>query len=400
MKLTSLDLEEFRGYRNLHIEIDPAGLRLFGANASGKSSLLEAVAMLATTRSPRTSVERDVIAWESGEQYGVAPYTRLHAAVESRSGAFGVAMTVEAAADRGGKLRKQIRLDGRQVRAADAVGRLKAVLFSVEDVALVSGAPLGRRRYLDLTISQVDGRYLRTLSSLNRVLAQRNSLLKSFARDRVHVNDASVGAQLAYWDDELVRFGALIYAYRIRTVRALSDLLTSRFAALTDGRDIRLTYLPNLTDARSVASLTGMSLEELAGIVARDYSSQVAVARRDEVRRGVTLVGPHRDDLAFIIDGVDLASFGSRGEQRLAVVALKLAEADLMRLEAEEPPILMLDDVLSELDESHRDHLVLALSELDGQLLVTATGRDLLRHPALVELPEAHVRAGTVEGVV
>jgi DNA replication and repair protein RecF len=216
----------------------------------------------------------------------------------------------------------------------------------------------------------------------------------------VHVTDASVGAQLAYWDDELVRFGALIYAYRIRTVRALSDLLTSRFAALTDGRDIRLTYLSNLTDARSVASSTGMSLEELAGIFGRDYSSQVAEARRDEVRRGVTLVGPHRDDLAFIIDGVDLASFGSRGEQRLAVVALKLAEADLMRLEAEEPPILMLDDVLSELYESHRDHLVLALSELDGQLLVTATGRDLLRHPALVELPEAHVRAGTVEGVV
>lgn len=397
MKLSSLDLEEFRTYRSIHLDVEPAGLRLSGANASGKSSLLEAVAMLATTRSPRTSTERDVIAWKSGEEYGVAPYARFRAGVDALGGPFAIAMAIEADPERGGKLRKEIRIDGRPVRAGDAVGRLKAVLFSVEDVALVSGPPLGRRRYLDLTISQVDGAYLRALSGFNRVLAQRNGLLKAFARDRVHHADASVHAQLAYWDEELVRFGALVYAYRSRLLGALSALLRIRFASLVDGREIGLTYVPSLEDVRVGGAPFDHDVDELTSIVARDYSGRLAESRRDEVRRGVTLIGPHRDDLAFTVDGVDLAAFGSRGEQRLAVVALKLAEADLMRAEAGESPVLLLDDVLSELDEGHRDQLVTALAGLDGQLLVTATDRALLRHPVLDAIPEARVRAGSVE---
>ena len=122
-------------------------------------------------------------------------------------------------------LRKDIRLDGRSVRSVEAVGRLRAVLFSVEDVALVSGAPQGRRRYLDLTISQLNSRYMRSLAGLNRVLAQRNSLLKSFARDRVHHADASVGAQLEFWDEELVRFGSYVGACRMLAISTLSGLL-------------------------------------------------------------------------------------------------------------------------------------------------------------------------------
>src|SRR5215213_8898504 len=218
MRLTSLDLEECRSYRNLHLDLEPAGLRLFGSNASGKTSLLEAVAMLATTRSPRTSTEREVIAWNSGEEFGVAPYARCRASVQSNDGAFTISLAVEADPARGGVLRKDIRLDGRSVRSIDAVGRLRAVLFSVEDVALVAGAPQGRRRYLDLTISQLNSRYMRSLAGLNRVLAQRNSLLKSFARDRVHHADATVGAQLEFWDNELVRYGSYVGACRMLAV--------------------------------------------------------------------------------------------------------------------------------------------------------------------------------------
>ena len=396
MRLTSLDLEEFRSYRNLHLEIEPAGLRLFGSNASGKTSLLEAVAMLATTRSPRTSTEREVIAWHSGEDYGVAPYARCRATVESNDGGFTISLAVEADASRGGALRKDIRLDGRSVRSIDAVGRLRAVLFSVEDVALVAGAPQGRRRYLDLTISQLNSRYMRSLAGLNRVLAQRNSLLKSFARDRVHHADASVGAQLEFWDEELVRFGSYVGACRLLAVSTLSGLLGERFKTLAHDRSVSLEYRPSLDVTGAGQHVGKRNLDEIAGVLARGYVESLHEMRRDEVRRGATLVGPHRDDLGFTIDDVDLSSYGSRGEQRLAVVALKLAEVDLMSEDAGEPPVLLLDDVLSELDSGHRDQLVTALADLDGQLLVTATDRGLLSHSALNGLPEARVQSGTV----
>ena len=396
MRLTSLDLEEFRSYRNLHLDIEPAGMRLFGSNASGKTSLLEAVAMLTTTRSPRTSTEREVIAWKSGEDYGVAPYARCRASVESTNGPFTISLAVEADSARGGALRKDIRLDGRSVRSVDAVGRLRAVLFSVEDVSLVSGAPQGRRRYLDLTISQLNSRYMRSLAGLNRVLAQRNSLLKSFARDRVHHGDASVGAQLEFWDEELVRFGSYVCACRMATTATLSGLLGTRFQALANERIVEIEYRPSLEVSGALQHLGNLTLDELSGVLARGYAESLHGMRRDEVRRGATLVGPHRDDLGFNIDGIDLAAYGSRGEQRLAVVALKLAEVDLMTADAGESPVLLLDDVLSELDSGHRDQLVTALADLDGQLLVTATDRSLLRHSALDALPEAQVDSGTV----
>jgi DNA replication and repair protein RecF len=396
MRLTSLDLEEFRSYRSLHLDIEPAGLRLFGSNGSGKTSLLEAVAMLATTRSPRTSTEREVIAWKSGEEFGVAPYARCGAGVASSDGPFTISLAVEADPARGGLLRKEIRLDGRSVRSIDAVGRLRAVLFSVEDVALVSGAPQGRRRYLDLTISQLNGRYMRSLAGLNRVLAQRNSLLKSFARDRVHHADASVGAQLEFWDEELVRFGAYVCACRLATVSTMSEMLAGRFRKLANDRSVELQYRPSLDVSAAEKHSSSRSADDLAGVIAREYAAALVSMRRDEVRRGVTLVGPHRDDLDFAIDGVDLAAYGSRGEQRLAVVALKLAEVDLMTADAGEPPVLLLDDVLSELDSGHRDQLVTALADLDGQLLVTATDQGLLSHPVLAVLPVAQVNVGTV----
>lgn len=396
MRLTSLDLEEFRSYRNLHLDIEPAGLRLFGSNASGKTSLLEAVAMLATTRSPRTSTEREVIAWNSGEDYGVAPYARCRASVESIQGPFTISLAVEADPARGGALRKEIKLDGRSVRSVEAVGRLRAVLFSVEDVSLVSGAPQGRRRYLDLTISQLNSRYMRSLAGLNRVLAQRNSLLKSFARDRVHHADASVGAQLEFWDEELVRFGSYVCACRLLATSTLSGLLGKRFRVLANERTVEIEYRPSLDVSGALQHVGSMTPDELTGVLARGYSESLHEMRRDEVRRGATLVGPHRDDLGFTIDAIDLAAYGSRGEQRLAVVALKLAEVDLMTTDAGEPPVLLLDDVLSELDSGHREQLVTALADLDGQLLVTATDRSLLRHSTLDALPEALVESGTV----
>jgi DNA replication and repair protein RecF len=181
MHVVELELEEFRAYRRLQLKLDPSGLRLVGDNASGKSTLLEAIAMLATTRSVRTASERELINWNSGEELSIPPYARIRGVVARADRTVEIDIGIQIDPLRTTHLKKQIRLNGRPVRAMDAVGALNAVLFSPEDIDLVSGSPSGRRRYLDLTISQLDATYLRSLSRFNRVLEQRNSLLKSLA---------------------------------------------------------------------------------------------------------------------------------------------------------------------------------------------------------------------------
>ncbi|MEA2511765.1 MAG: replication and repair protein RecF, partial [Thermomicrobiales bacterium] len=236
MQLRRLLLEEFRLYHHLELELGPAGLALHGANASGKSTLLEAIAMLATTRSARSGGEREVINWRSGEELGFPPFARVRGHVERLDDEVDVEIALQLDAGGSGQLQKAIRLNGRNVRAMDAVGSLKTVLFAPEDVALVSGSPSGRRRYLDLMISQVDGRYLRALSRYNRILEQRNSLLKSLGREGVSANSPTAAAQLAFWDEELVAFGSRLVARRMLSIRSLAAHAAERFATFGDER--------------------------------------------------------------------------------------------------------------------------------------------------------------------
>ena len=395
MYLRTLELEEFRRYRHLSLELNPAGLRLSGANASGKSTLLEAITMLATTRSTRGGSEREVINWESGEELGFPAFMRLNAMVVRRDGEIHLEITLQVDPARPGVARKQIKLNGRPVRAMDAVGALKAVLFSPEDVALISGAPSGRRRFLDLTISQLHGGYLRALARYGKLLTQRNSLLRSLARDRVDPASATAAAQLAYWDEEVVAVGSLIAAHRVTTVRRLGQLAVARFRWLSDGLELAVRYQPSI-DLAALARDDDRGAAEIQGVVAREFSEALRRSRRDELRRGTSLIGPHRDDVMVTIDSIDTAAYGSRGQQRLAVLALKLAEADLMTEEAGETPVLLLDDVLSELDMEHRAFLLSALAELDGQVIVTTTDAELLSHPVLDRLPGSTAAGGQI----
>lgn len=396
MYLRQLELEEFRSYRRLSVAFDPRGLRLSGPNASGKSSLLEAIAMLATTRSPRSAAERELPNWDSGTDLGFPPFARLHAVVEVEPRAVEIEIGLQTDPSRPGLLRKRIKLNGRAVRAMDAVGVLKAVLFSPEDVALVSGSPAGRRRYLDLTISQLDGAYLRALSRYGRILAQRNGLLKALARDRVPARSASAAGQLAFWDGELVAVGAAIVARRHAVVRRLGEIAAERFRRLSAGASLEIAYRPAIPlDALSGAGADASATAAQA-VVAREFEARLEEARVEEVRRGVSLVGPHRDDLSFSVSHVDLAAFGSRGQQRLAVVALKLAETTVMSEAAGEPPVLLLDDVLSELDASHRSLVTATAASIGAQVIVTATDEQLLNFPELSALPRAHVERGVL----
>lgn len=397
MHLARLELEEFRGYGRLDLRLDPAGLRLRGANASGKSSLLEAIAMLATTRPARGASDRDVIAWESGEAFGVDPYARIRGEVVRRDGVVEVEIGLQADPLRAGGSRKTIRLNGRPVRAADAVGQLKAVLFSPEDVTLVSGSPAGRRRYLDLAIAQTSGPYLRVLARYQRVLEQRNGLLKMLQRQRAAPSSPSVAGQLAFWDEELAALGARTIAHRVLALDRIASLAAAEFSRLTGAAEFNVGYASTVPNADARLPDHGPQLfERTLTVVHRSFEAELAARRGDEIRRGVSLVGPHRDDVSVSLGDVDLGRFGSRGQQRLAVIALKLAEAAYMTEVAGEPPVLLLDDVLSELDVAHRDFLQRSAVSAAGQVIVTGVQPEDWTGEATERLPAATVTHGSI----
>lgn len=409
MYLTRLQLEQFRNYAHLDLAVPRHGLLLFGANASGKTSFLEAIYLLATTRSPRAGIERELIRWGSGEEYGMPPYARVVGTVERRDGRaeveIGLSVDANAAlavsydhgtANGAGRLtRKRIKVNGVGRHARDAVGTVKVVLFSPQDLELVLGSPSLRRRYLDITIAQVDNHYIRQLNLYNRIVEQRNSLLKQFMQEGRNPDEREVQQEMSYWNEELVRLGAYVVARRDGIIRSLARLARARFARLTEGdRALDLIYR---TGVESNALRERGGEYDLSGrerIVARDFQGQLEAQRRQEYRRGVSLVGPHRDDIGFALDGVDVGTYGSRGQQRLVVLALKLAEIDLIREESDETPLLLLDDAASELDPAHRRFVTETVERDQIQTILTAT--DLGNYPAglLPNLDRIEVCAG------
>ena len=397
MNIVLLRLEEFRSYRHLDLCIPAIGCRIVGNNASGKTTLLEAIVVLATSRSPRTQVDRELINWMSGEQYEVPPYCRLQADLESGGERHKVEMSlqVDSAVRTGSK--KTFSLDQRSVRAHDVVGAIKVVLFSPDDLLLVSGPPSERRRHLDILISQLDREYLRALSRFNRIVSQRNGLLKSFLRQRVDARSPASEAQLAFWDESLVADGSYIVAKRLQIVELLKRSMAHHGKRLSPDMELDLCYQPRVElGTLDTAPASHGSVDDLRAVIASRFERQLSDARGEEARRGVTVVGPHRDDVMFALDGRPLSQFGSRGQQRLAVVALKLAEATLIREESGDLPILLLDDVLSELDEVHRIRLVAEVVSPGCQVIVTSTEVGSLADEAIAHLPLARVQAGTV----
>lgn len=402
MFLRELELDEFRAYRKLLLSLEPAGFRAVGPNASGKSTLLEAIAMLATTRSPRTSSEREIANWQSGVDLAVPPYARVRGVFQRYDGQhqIEIGMSVDDRAQR--PLRKQIRLDDRPVRATDVIGQFKTVLFSPEDVHLISGPPSGRRRFLDMAISQASQPYLKALSRYGRVLDQRNSLLRSFAREGIGLASRRVGQELAFWDRELAATAVEVLAIRAGAVVMLGERAAVHFAALTGDETLQVVYLPH----RLPSFETGLTAEEWRSpsrtfrqSIAAAFVSALESARGEELRRGVTAMGPHRDDFAIRAGGVELARYGSRGQQRLALISLKLAELDLLTDAAGEPPVLLLDDALSELDATHRGKIVTSLATRSAQVCVTATDEADLAGTELAHLPLLRTRPGEVERI-
>lgn len=403
MHLTRLVLEEFRLYQQLDLVVPPAGLRIYGANASGKSSLLEAAFLLSTTRSPRASVERELVRFGSGQQYGLPPYARIVGELRTLHGPHHLELVLAAetaAADGSGEAgltRKRIKVDGNPRRAHDMVGLLKVVLFTPEDLELVTGGPSGRRRYLDVTLCQLDPVYLRSIARYGRVLQQRNALLKQLQEAGSRLTQRQAVEQLAYWNDELVRLGAAVVRRRHDLIRQLDTLARASYGRLTDRDEaLHVGYDSSVDLTALTAHADRLAPDERETLIARDYIAQLERTYPEELRRGVSVVGPHRDDVTLRLGRIPVGPYGSRGQQRLTVLALKLAEVDLMHATTGEWPVLLLDDLASELDPAHR-RLVLETAPAEGkQLLVTATDRAMLDLPGLTALPWLRAEHGRV----
>lgn len=370
MHVTTLSLRDFRTYDRLDLALEPGTTLFYGPNAAGKTTILEALFYLATTRSPRAGADRELVRWDAQGDIGTPPFARLVCDVRRSDGKLRLEVVVQRRADDEGQLTgaslKTVRIDRKAVRALDLVGNLRVVLFTPADLALVTGAPSERRRYLDVTLSQLNGRYVRTLSHYQKVVQQRNSLLRAWRERRRPVRGAD--DELAFWDRELTLSGAYVLHERLLAVAELNTLIGPIFQQVTAGTTpLQAAY------QSTVAGLVGTPDERA---IEATFLAHLARLRDDEIGRGQTLIGPHRDDLLLSMGHISVGTYGSRGQQRSATLALKLGEAELMRARAGDAPVLLLDDLLSELDAQRRSHLLTVLTRPDQQTLVTATGME------------------------
>ncbi len=387
MHLAHLALTDVRSFRHLAIDLAPGIYVIAGENAAGKTNLLESVAMLATTKGVRSGPDLDLISWQAVVEDPL-PAARLEADVETAAGKRSLEVAVIAQVAVAGvpptRAGKRFRVNGVARRATDLIGQLRVVMFAADDLAIIDGPPVNRRRYLDLTISQLDPAYLRALQRYARVLEQRNSLLR-----RLQERGGRGLDQLDFWDDELAAAGALILARRAESVRALARDAADRYAELaaTTEETLEIRYLPGVP-ASVQEALREHDLQA-------HLRAALEAGRVEDVRRGMSRIGPHRDDLSFLISGHPAGMTSSRGQQRSAALALRLAEVALSTRRTGDPPVLLLDDILSELDPRRRERILHVAYGVD-QVLITTPDED---RPSREELPGA-LRMRLFEGAL
>jgi DNA replication and repair protein RecF len=396
--ITHLSLTNFRNYASLEFDLPPHTMVLQGDNAQGKSNLLEAVYILATSRSPRTVSDRELINWDAFQEE--IPTCRIASLVRKAGNDLRLELALSARAatpprsddlfsrwqpvNRSSPVQKRIRINGVIRHAADLIGQLNVVTFSVYDIDLVGGEPALRRRYLDITNSQIDHKYLRNLQRYNRVLWQRNQLLRMIAENKANPDE------LAFWDQQLVEKGAYLIVQREHMVATLDQLAQGIHEELSGGQGkLNLVYLRSIDRQKSNEESEVKETTEV-------FTKALQAAREKEIAQGMSLVGPHRDDLRFFITEVDAGIYASRGQQRTVALSLKLAEAKLMLSATKEHPILLLDDVLSELDARRRHHLLGSAANYQ-QVLITTTDLDRFEQDFLAQASIFKVTQGRIE---
>ncbi len=383
MELQRLQLAHFRNYPDLDLTLGP-GMHVFaGANAQGKTNLLEAIYLTATGRSPRTGQESELIDWDAeiGRVVGdlVSPL-RGHFTIE-------VALGRKPAKDgerRSAGVQKTIKVNGAARTVASLSGLVPVVLFLVDDLDIVRGEPARRREFLDTDLSAMSRTYLWAQRQYARVLEQRNRLLKDI-RD-----GAADPLDLAAWDAQLAAYGARLLEVRTRFVADLNAVSTQVYQGLTaSSQGLTVTYRREWGPDASVTAPA--TREEFAALLTAALADNAA----EEIRRGSSLIGPHRDDLQLLIDGKDVRQFGSQGEQRTTALALRVAEFTLLHRLFGESPVLLLDDILSELDHTRRAALLEHLAPI-AQVIVTTTDVDAMGLPPHADVHCYQVAHGRV----
>ena len=369
MQITELTLRSYRSYETLHLAFDP-GVQIFlGANAQGKTNIIEALYYAAFGRSHRTSSDAELIRVGADDAH-IGLSFRRHDVPGELSFTFA----------RGA--RRRITYAGESLRQRDLVGLLPMVLFSPEDLFLVKGAPALRRRYLDAELSQASPAYYGELLRYTRILKQRNAVLKDI-RERLAVPD-----DLPPWDAQLAKSAAYIVTRRIAAVAQLGALSARVQAVLAAGEELALTYEIAGAGAEDFAE------DDMTEALHVWYNKMLCEGRARDIARAATGVGPHLDDLVLRVGGMSLRSYGSQGQQRTGALALKLAELFYLQENIGEAPILLLDDVMSELDADRRRALLDFIRHEHIQTFITAT--DAAYFPAERMGTYRYVEAGTV----
>ena len=337
MIVKSIELKNFRNYRDLKLLFDERTNIFYGDNAQGKTNILEAVYLSGTTRSHKGSRDRDMILFGEEEAH-------LRTFIRKRELEYQIDIHLKKNKAKG------IAINGVPIRkASELFGIANFVFFSPEDLSIIKQGPAERRRFLDMELCQLDKVYLHHLSGYNRVLIQRNKLLKDLAFQ------PELADTLDVWDLQLAEYGKRVIEGREEFIASLGEIVGRIHGNLSGGRErLKLSYEKN------------PSGEELY--------ERIRQNRDKDIRMKTTSVGPHRDDLLFSSDGVDIRKFGSQGQQRTAALSLKLSEIELVKQVIRDTPVLLLDDVLSELDQNRQNYLLNSIHDI--QTLITCTGLD------------------------
>ena len=337
MKIKQLKLKNYRNYDLLDLEFDSSTNIFYGDNAQGKTNILESIYLCGTTKSHRGTKDRDLIKFGEEESH-------IEAVVEKNEVPFKIDIHLKKNSPKGIAINKMpIR------RASELFGIINIVFFSPEDLNIIKNGPSERRRFIDLELAQLDKVYLSDLSNYNRIVNQRNKLLKD------SYNRQEILETLDVWDMQLAHYGKKIIDRRNLFIYQLDEIAGKVHERLTGGKEIlNISYEP---------SNGNMDLEQA-----------IKNNRERDIRMKSTSVGPHRDDICFMTDEVDIRKFGSQGQQRTAALSLKLSEIELVKQVTKDTPILLLDDVLSELDKHRQNYLLDSIC--DVQTLITCTGVD------------------------
>jgi DNA replication and repair protein RecF len=399
MQLTRLSLTNFRNFARMDVRVPDSTVLIVGDNAQGKTSILEAIYFLATLSSFHASSDREMVNLIAGkEELAVA---RIIGEFVKKNSPHRIEVRIIQEHTRNGvaRTRKEVLVDGVKKRAREAIGVFNAVLFLPQMMQVIEGSPEERRRYLDLAISQVVPQAATALSEYGKVVSQRNALLKQLAEQGGDPD------QLEFWDERLAKRGAEIIHQRIQTVHEL-DLIAGRIHHEITGSSevMRLDYQPAYDPMPAPENQPSLlySPPDRTQIprekIKSGFLSALKNSRRAEIARGVTTIGPHRDEVRFLSNGIDLGIYGSRGQVRTAMMTMKLAEVNWMEEKTGHHPVLLLDEVLAELDEGRREDLLGRISQ-SSQALLTTTDVDLFNPERIADWQRWRIHAGTLEEV-